>query len=80
MLVQIAHRGCGVFILGDIQHPTGHSPKQPVAGNSALSREGWLRQSRVVLSNLGAYGKHLGAYFQCWCLWEDKMCVEKSHS
>lgn len=57
MVVQIAHRGCGVFTLGDIQHPTGHSPKQPVAGNSALSREGWLKQSGVVLSNLGAYGK-----------------------
>lgn len=62
MVVQIAHRGCGVFTLGDIQHPTGHSPKQPVAGNSALSREGWLRQSG-------------GNPFQPWCLWEDKMCV-----
>lgn len=28
-LAQVAHRGCGVNLHGDIQHLTGCSPEQP---------------------------------------------------
>lgn len=29
-LAQVAHRGCGVSILGDTQNPNGEGPEQPV--------------------------------------------------
>ena len=37
-LEQITQRGCGVFILGDIQNPAGHSPEQPALADPVLSR------------------------------------------
>lgn len=33
---QTAKRGCGAFILGDPQNPTGHSPGQPARFERAL--------------------------------------------
>jgi len=33
-LEQVAHAGCGVSILGDIQNPMGLSPEQPAFGTS----------------------------------------------
>ena len=34
-LAQVAQGGCGVFILGDIQKPPGHSPEQLALGGRA---------------------------------------------
>ena len=34
-LSQVAWRGCGVFILGDIQKPSGHGPGKPALGGPA---------------------------------------------
>lgn len=42
-LEKAAQRGCGVFMLGHIQNPTGHSPEQAAVVDPALSRAGWSR-------------------------------------
>jgi len=36
-LSQVAQRGCGVSILGDIQNVTGHCSGQPALVNSSLN-------------------------------------------
>lgn len=38
---QIAQRGCGVPILGDIQTPNGHSPEQPAPSCPGSEQWGW---------------------------------------
>ena len=35
---QVAPRGCGVSVLGDIKNPTGHGPGQPALVDPTLSR------------------------------------------
>ncbi|KAK4831197.1 hypothetical protein QYF61_015929 [Mycteria americana] len=37
-LAQVAQRGCGISILGDIQSPAGHGPEQPAVADPALDR------------------------------------------
>lgn len=37
-LEQVSHGGCGVSILGDIQNPTGHCPRQCAPTDSAWRR------------------------------------------
>ena len=37
-VAQVAQRGCGVSVCGDIQNPTGHSPERPAVGDSAWAR------------------------------------------
>lgn len=49
-LKQIAQRGCGVFMLRDIQNPDGHNPEQPAPADPALSR-GLGRRSPEVSSS-----------------------------
>lgn len=38
-LAQITQRGCGVFILGDIQNLSGHRPEQPSVADLARDKE-----------------------------------------
>lgn len=37
-LAQVAQRGCGVSIPGDVQNLPRHGPEQPVLADPALSR------------------------------------------
>ena len=41
-LEQVAARGCGVSVLGDIKNPTGHGPGQPAVVDTTLSRRAGL--------------------------------------
>ena len=41
-LKQVAQRGCGVSLSGDIQDPPGQGPVQPAVGHPAW-QEGWTR-------------------------------------
>ncbi|KAK4828368.1 hypothetical protein QYF61_026090, partial [Mycteria americana] len=51
-LEQAAQRICGVFILHDIQHISGHGLGQPILADTALSRGQWSTQTPEMSSHL----------------------------
>ena len=40
---QVAQRGCGVSVFGDVQNPTGHNPEQPASADAVLNKGDWTR-------------------------------------
>ena len=49
-LVQVAQKVCGVFVLGDLQKPSGHGPRPPTVG--VLLEQGLKQMDPEVPSNL----------------------------